>query len=293
MKRLYMDCAIALIITILSLLSCSKPDAGYATYQDEINRFLADSEDGKELFTTVLYPDTPFYIDDTPLIFYKIDSSRRRIEIDISDNPKNIYGFNSVYDAVAAIEDKFFGNYYMIENNDTSLLYNGDAILHRYGYFLKLYSDDYDYHGWRFWGYSATKAFDSLYGSFRNNDGLTFSVEVAQSLPNSGLGNYFVLKNDIPSLPANDSLIYTSSTRDRIFAEQSDYKIGTLNTMLSGAEYMARWKIPPASTKFYHIIVLEGPLDIKVDTTFYADSIHVDTSIFKHGDLAVPYRISL
>lgn len=289
---------IAVVLAVLALVllvaGCDPQDPTYTTYYDEIKSFIMDSEDGRELFTTNIYPEEPFHIDDTLMVLYLFDSIARSIDIDISDKPRDIYGFNSKYEAVARISDKYHGGLYRISDNDTTLYLETEIRLERYAYFLKLYDDGYQYHGWRFWGYAAANASDTLYGTFTSQSGEVFSAAQGDDSPTSGLGNYFILKNNIPRLPLNDSLTYLSDFEDIIFAETADGKIRGLNSITEGLKYKTGWRIPSATSKFYHLITFDGPWTMEYDTT-YIDSVvfYVDTALLKLHDFAIPYKANI
>lgn len=279
---------------LLMSVTCSTPEPTHTTYEDEIRRFVLESEDGVELYATQIYPEDPFYLDDTLQVLYMFGSSERVITVNISSSPRDIYGFNSVYDAVATISDNLSGGLYKIIPGDTVLLYDAEVRLRRYTYFLKLYADDYEYHGWRFWGYSSDGASDTLFGAFTSASGKTFTALPSDSLPDSHLGSYFILKNDIPILPKGDSLTYSSQTQDRIFTETGDGIVKGLNTALNGTIYTVGWRIPSAGSRFFHLITLAGPWTLDIDTLF-SDTvvIRVDTTILKLDDLVLPYKLGI
>jgi hypothetical protein len=137
---------------------CSSPeDPNFTTYDEELKRFITDSEAGRELFATDLYSSDPFTFDTSSgMYYYEVDSVTRKFkQILIAKTPKNIHRhFNNIYDARVELVDAIFGKTYHIDD-DTSFAYRFIDSLTRYAYFVKLYNDNYAYHGWFFWAFSG------------------------------------------------------------------------------------------------------------------------------------------
>ena len=173
----------------------------------------------------------------------------------IATAPHDIYGNNSIYDAVVRGNDNFYGKMYKIVGVDTSLYHPIEINLNRFAYFLKLYPDNYGYHGWRFWGYSVDNLTSVYYGTFTARSGKSFSAYQsgypldANSTLGNRLGFYFITKNEITKLTPGDSLTYQSSLSYRVFAETSDGK----RRYIDMTENEGGWRIPSAGDKFYPV----------------------------------------
>lgn len=276
---------------ILIIAGCGERDVAGIDYDREIRSFIRDSLDGQELFSTDIYPqDSPFSLDETTdLYYYRVDNVERTIAIDFSSEPRDIYPHNDVYDAVASITDNFFGRLYRIRDNDTTLAYNFESKLERYAYFLKLYGNAYEYHGWRFWGYSCLNY--SIDGVFSIDGNGTFPATRSSSLPNFRLGGYYVVKHDIPVLSFGDSLTFSSGFKERIMAEDHNEIIRGLNAVLDGDIYKIGWRIPPASSEFYHLITIDSDVSGYHFREVEGEGGVIDSILVKVGDYAIPYAI--
>jgi hypothetical protein len=266
---------------MLVIVGCGERDVAGIDYDREIRSFIRESLDGKELFSTDIYPqDSPFSLDETSdLYYYRVDNVERTIAIDYSAEPRDIYPHNNVYDAVAAITDNFFGRLYRIRNNDTTLAYNFESKLDRY----------YVYHGWRFWGYSSLNY--SIDGEFSSDGGETFSATRSSSLPNFRLGGYYVVKHDIPVLSSGDSLTFSSGFRERIMAEDQNETVRGLNAVEDGDNYKIGWRIPPASSKYYHLITIDSDVSGYHFREVEGEGGAIDSILVKIGDYVIPYAI--
>ena len=145
-----------IVIFFAGLFSCSDVPVDRVDYMREMRNFINNSLDGKELYSTDLYPeDAPFAMDESgDLYFYRVISVDRSISadsIDLYEPVKDIYPFYDIRDAVIVINDDFIGEIYRIHANDTTLAYKFESSLQRFAYFLKRFGDTYQYHGWRFW----------------------------------------------------------------------------------------------------------------------------------------------
>jgi hypothetical protein len=120
-----------------------------STYAEEMQRFIVDSEDGRELFNPNIFSGRSFYphYDSLHLYFYTIDSSRRSIGISVGNKPVDIFPFESIYDALGTVRDTYYGHLNRVVGNDTVPAYKVTNSLTRYAYFLKLYNDYYEYRG--------------------------------------------------------------------------------------------------------------------------------------------------
>jgi hypothetical protein len=263
------------------------------TYQDELRRFIAFSEDGRELFSVNLFPDGSFYLDDTLHVFFQFDSVSRVYTFGIDSIPRDIYPFTDVYDAVVGILDVFYGNLYRIGDLDTAVHEQVKISIKRYAYFLKLYEDDYEYHGWRFWGYAADNPRITPYGTFVNPGGPVFSAFQADTRPNSSLGYYYIGKNNIPRLSPGASLTYTNSNQDVLFVETSDGKRHGIRTSPDGSDFKCDWAIPSATNRFFRLITIDSPAFMEYDTTYNDTIMYIDSFLVKPPNIVIPFKVNI
>jgi len=292
MKRLLWRIAILSILAMVPVwMGCDEEDDPYITSDDfEITRYLEDSEDGVELYTTSLFPDEPVYIDDSTQIFYEIDSVSRSITIDYGTSGRDFYGYDNIATAVADVDDILFGTAYKIINGDTTEAHPLTDNIARSGYFLKLYNDNYNYRGWRFWGYSSSLIIPR--GTFTVPNLPQFSTDPPETLSGSPSWVYFE-KNQIVALAAGDSITFVCDEAANIFAPGVG-GISGYGPIADGGKYKAGWRLP-ATDQFYHLIYVDMPWVYKVDTTFISNDppvLEIDTAIIKSGDPIVPYKAS-
>jgi hypothetical protein len=283
--------AVVLAMALL-IIACSKPTPTKTTYYDDLIGFIQDSQDGRELFSNDIYPAGQFQLNDLMMAQFSFDSASRSYYPDINKDMIDIYGFRSINTAGVRINDNFYGDIHLITGSDTAV-YPLTIRLVRHAFFLKLYDDAHVYHGWRFWVYGSDCALDeSEIGIFTGVSQNEFGFSQAEApifrTP------YSIEKKGMVRLPLHDSLTYVSQTPDRIFAENNEGVISAFNTFADGSDFKTGWRIPRSTAEFFHLIVIEAPWELVLDT-IYADTtiIAIDTSIEKTGDLIIPYKADI
>jgi len=287
----------------MSLFSCGEMEVDTIDYAREMRNYINNSLDGRELYSTDIYPEEiSFAIDESgDLYLYRVDNVVRVISIDSLDlyePEKYIYPFNYIRDAVAVVDDEFTGYLRRIRGEDTTLAYKFESSLQRFAYFFKMYDDNYQYHGWRFWAYSCLNY--SIDGCFKSYDSsLTFCAiaTAPSSLPNYRLGRYYVQEDDIPKLPLGDSISFWSDYPERLFVRNNSEDLMGINTNLIDGKYRTGWRIPQATNVFYNIITFdsnESGYYFKVDTVSVAgESLVVESTFVKRGDYIIPYKVDI
>lgn len=191
MRLLY----IFLIIVIIGVFSgCEDEiDVPFVIDEDEIARYIADSDLGRALFPTDNYiiDSVPFiYPQDVNAVFvHLIDSLERRIITSFPfenntgsfiDEPFQDFGspFGRTIDAEVEVRDKLYLNTLRIEGIDTTE-YKYAQEIRKYGYFMKLGDDGEKFKGWILRGFNGgtprtaspvTRV--SLYHSIVSNDSI-------------------------------------------------------------------------------------------------------------------------
>jgi len=297
MSKLQGIIRLLMVLFALAVSGCEKnPEITHTTYQEEMISFIADSQEGRELFSQNLYPDSgESFTQSYYKLFYDFDSVKRTYKVDIAEAPHDIYSHNSIYDAVVNVNDYFYGKMSKIVGIDTTIYHPVEINLNRFAYFLKLYTDNYAYHGWRFWGYSVDNLTLLYYGTFTSRSGKSFSAYQSGDLPDSNstlgskLGFYYITKNSITKLPPGDSLTYRTSLSYRTFAETGDGKRRLIE--MNGDE--GGWRMPSSSDKFYRLITLEGPFEFRIDTTGTGPSQVIDTVMIRNSDVIIPFKVDI
>lgn len=302
MNKLKIRVGISIILLGLAIIACDERMVDKVDYIREMNRFINESLDGQELFSTDIYPEEiPFSLDESEdLYFYRVENVSRQIVIDsadLSEPPDTFYDFYDIGDAVATIYDDFSGSIYRIRENDTTLAYGFESYLQRSAYFLKLYGDAYQYHGWRFWGYSTLNYSIDGRLSYDTDENFYATATRWDSIPNNRLGRYYVLKHHIPKLPLGDSITFHSNYWHRIFAENSNEEIlEYLHDPDNGVDNTG-WRVPTASDRFYHLITFDSDTLMsyfRVDTlSVEGDNVVVESTLVKDGDYVIPFAVDI
>lgn len=291
-----------ILIVIAGLLSCGELEVDSIDYVREIRNYINNSLDGKELYATDLYPEeVPFAMDESgDLYYYRVNNVARSISIDSLDlfEPvKIIYPFDYTRDVVAVIDDDFSGEIYRIRDNDTTLAYKFESSLQRFAYFIKMYGDTYQYHGWRFWAYSGLNY--SIDGAFSSDSGKVFYATAVNSasLPNYRLGRFFILDDLIAKLPLGDSVSFSSIYPERIFYRDRSDTIKAFNAVLEEGNYITGWKIPLATDVFFQLITFdsdESGFYFKVDTlSAEGETLVIESTLVKRGDYVIPFKVDI
>ena len=280
-------------VLVLAALACEEKSVASIDYEREINSFIRESLDGREIFSTDLYAQSrPFARDESSdLYYYVINDVQRTVALDIADQPRDIEPFNDVYDAVATIDDEFTGEVYRIRDNDTDLVYMLESKLQRYGYFLKLYGNGYQYHGWRFWGYSSLNY--SIDGQFNSTSGRTFAATAVPITERpGGVGGFYVAVDDISKLPLGDSITFVSDFAERLMAANRDELLIPYSTAEESGRQTVGWTITAASDRLYHLITFDTPGFFRTDTISFTPLV-IESTLVKTGDYVIPFAVDI
>jgi hypothetical protein len=291
-----------LLIVILVLFGwgCEKPTEVHTSYQQDMVNFINNTQEGRELFSFDLYPNRTESFNDQYgfQAFYEIEFGKRSFIVNIGGRA-DMYGFESVFDAIVQINDTLYGKLNRVIGEDTVIFRHFEIAVTRFAYFLKIYTDEYAYHGWRFWGYGVDNIFLKPFGTFLPKSGGSFSayqsgdVLDSKSTLKNKMGFYFVLKNNMVKLPRGDSLTYQSSNRDWLFAEMNDGVRRNIGLTNNGTNYTGGWKTPSGSDKFYRLITFEGPYYERIDTLMIGDELLIYTTRVRNSDVVIPFKVDI
>nr|MBN2277893.1 hypothetical protein [candidate division Zixibacteria bacterium] len=280
----YVLMAVLFSLMVISI-SCSPDDPDKTTYFDEMRSFIEESVDGRELYTINLYPEDSYYADDTLRVMVHIDSTIRYYDCDIDTIPRDIGGFDQILNAVIEIHDFFYGRVDTIGNSDTAFYHYMESWVTRRAYFLKLYDDNYEYHGWRFWGYSCVTTAAAAVGEFKSSGGEAFSTLPPDTMyimyiPHIKFWKYFN-KNNVVIISPKDSIVFTTDQSLNVFPLVGGKVIGSFRTVLSGDKYTTGWRLPSSSEAFFNLFIVDGSWVLDNDST-----------LVKKVDQAIPFKIN-
>jgi len=304
-NKFYNLSMVVFVVFIIMIGGCDKkPTVSSLSYGQEMINYISGTEEGKELFSQDIFPFISEQFKDQQgyLVYYEFDSTKRRFDIGDNDigGPADMYGFADIYDAVVQINDTLYGKINRVIGEDTSFYRYVKIAVTRYAYFLKLYSDDYSYRGWRLWGYGVDNLYPDQYGYFRSSGGDSISafksgdVADVNSLLKNKIGFYFVIKNNMVKLPPGDSLTYINTSRDILFAEKDDAGRHYIHLTSDGSNYSGSWKMPSGTDKFYRLMTLEGSdYYERIDTLNIDGESQVVTLRVRYSDIVIPVKIDI
>lgn len=270
---------ICLIIVQSLLLSCSEPNVYNTTYEDQMKLFLSDSEDGRELFTSDIYSSAAFERSgSSDKYYYVIDSIFSDTTIRIDTIPRDVPPYSDVLTATAEIEHAYFGEIMHIgEAGDSTHAYDYLSIISRTAFFVKIYNDGYQYHGWRFWGYLSKSGDGSMGRTISDGHYIT-------SVSEQGLS--YLLYDTLDVYDKGDSLTYSSNTDDIIFVRTGENTIRGLKTQYSSGKHETGWKIGNTTNPFNRLVFVETPVDYRVDTVSISPLVIDTLKVTSYGYVA-------
>jgi hypothetical protein len=288
MNRSRLTFGLAASVLILIATGCGEKDVSYLTYQDEMIRYITDSRDGREIFTTDLYSKKPFYVkgDTIHQYIYRIDSVKRSTNVEIAKSPRDIYPFTNVYDALASVEDEFFGNMYRLDGADTIFALKVVNVLTRYGYFIKIYGDSHPYKGWQFWGFVGGMAPTTplQFGQ------LTWDTDMKIEVKSPEYKTDYIQEDDFPMISAGTRVTYNGLFDQRFHAEQTEGQVDVFAADQRN-NHRVSWNVPSTADKYYHSILFEEEGYLTYDTTRIGGKIIIDSVLYRDWDFVVPYKI--
>ncbi|UCD64125.1 MAG: hypothetical protein JSW34_01445 [Candidatus Zixiibacteriota bacterium] len=151
----------------LGLFACEEIDVPYVIDEEEIMRYIVESDVGVELFRTdSLLPSNPYVIPDDPDAFYvdRVDSVTRIYDIYIlvdnfgSEDREYIQDFGPpigvTRGAEATVTDNFYIRTIRYEGGDSTVYHMVRPVI-RYGFFVKLGDDNQAFRGWLLMAFSG------------------------------------------------------------------------------------------------------------------------------------------
>ncbi|MBK7140942.1 MAG: hypothetical protein IPH75_02535 [bacterium] len=143
-----------LLITLLG--GCKEKEVPYVVDENEVERYLLETEQGQELFRTegiistdpyTLPADSATYVDSAI-------SHTRLINITLSDGLWEYENLGIIREGLAKVIDTFLVRTRRVKGIDTLITDNRRGFV-RYGHFLKLGNDAQEYVGWVLYGFNG------------------------------------------------------------------------------------------------------------------------------------------
>ncbi|RKX29572.1 MAG: hypothetical protein DRP47_01440 [Candidatus Zixiibacteriota bacterium] len=180
------------LVCFLTFIGCEEKEVSYVRDSDIIERYIYETEEGRDLFRT----DNLFLEDEYTIPFdsavYKmvVDSIQRSIELELfvdtakydsigrfwyrATHEYSTPTLNGLYwDAEAIVDDRFFIRTLRVTDLDTAETAY-ERLVTRYGYFVKVGDDSKPYLGWKLWGYNGGAPASPAMMEVRSEDGVVF-----------------------------------------------------------------------------------------------------------------------
>ncbi len=159
-----------LVALVLTLSGCKEQDVPYVIDENEIERYILETEQGQELFRTEGLIATNPYILPADSATYKdsVLSHSRITTVTLADGLYDYPNLGLIAEALARVVDTYLVRTVRIKGNDTLTTDNKRGFV-RYGHFLKLGSDAQEYVGWVLYGFNG----------FGNQSGDELSIRLA------------------------------------------------------------------------------------------------------------------
>lgn len=291
--------AIAAAFTLLLSSGCDEEESFASYYVDQLSLYIEEDIDGREIFSNDVYSTNPFIIDESGVrYFYKIDSTKRNNYIQAIVFPDSALDFAPYTDikyAVVPVLDAYWGSLHKIEiGGDTAFCSAMTSLITRKGLFLKLYSDTYQYHGWRFWGYwsesDAPNETRTLTGPTLSG---TKTLHIgggnlsATSLPTQVRAYFYY--DTLPVFRAGQTMQFYSNDPDIISVRISQDSIKAFRAAPDGMGFTIDWKSHSSGDPFNKLLLVEEPWYFDVDTIDYNIPI-VESTLVKYDDYVVFYK---
>ena len=306
-----------LIVILVGLFwGCEEePEMYHIYHQDEISRYLAETEEGRDLFRIDnLFAGDTFTIplDDSAYYRILVDSVQRTMEFLVTPDSvlKDFDGLSLKRDAEVIIDDIFHTRTLRITPADTSETREARAVT-RYAYFRKIGDDSRPYVGWKLYGYNPGSPKGAVRVTVRTEGGSEFPGDTVawpydryrylahHTLPGGGEftqweeSRYkYIELSGIANIGDGSRLVINT----RGVANRSYYQLmsaatdgGWRNSVAhrpDSGHYLDTLKTPANNQRLWNLIFLQEYWRVRIPGGTGSDSM----AVYSHG-WCVPYRV--
>lgn len=278
--------AIGTLVTVILggvlLSGCKEKDVPYIVDSEEIENYIKQSDDAKDLFRAagLLTPGTYSLTLGGPTFTDSLISSKRRFDIWVSDTAWDMGSYGKVRVANAKVIDELVVRTVRRSGTD-SLVNQRTRSLEREGVFWKLGDDSEPYVGWLLWGIVGEPASGSavlvqtIVGRYR----LDTLMKAADTTRDGA--RYFRLREAMPSTIAGDQFGVTLTSTPHLYplissVNNSGYFTSPVPPADSG-RFSTTVTLPSTYTKLFDIALIQ----------FVNDSLGTTSA----NPIFVPYKI--
>jgi hypothetical protein len=261
-------CSSLLLLAILAP-GCKEKDVPYVVDENEVERYILETEQGQELFrTTGIVVTDPYTLPaDSATYRDSVLSHTRLMTITLSDGLWEYSGLGVLREGLARVIDTFVVQSRRIKGIDTTITSNKRGFV-RYGYFLKLGNDAQEYVGWVLYGFNGfgSPSADEL------NIKLAWPGQAPTNLDNSlytfilkdsllkQLGPAYIRLTDLKTATKNINM--TAEIRNRfrpvmtLEAANNSWVNSAMSSTATVNLYRDTLLIPTTANRLYNLIVL-------------------------------------
>ncbi len=267
-KLPWLLCSSLLLLTILAP-GCKEKDVPYVVDENEVERYLLETEQGQELFrTTGIVVTDPYTLPaDSATYQDSVISHARLITITLGDGLQDYSGLGLLREGLVRVTDTFVVQTRRVKGIDTTDTSNKRGFV-RYGYFLKLGNDAQEYVGWVLYGFNGfgSPSADEL------NIKLAWSGQAQARFDNSlytnslkdatlsQLGPAYIKLTDMKSATKNINIAAEVRNRFRPVMTFEAANNSWVNSAMSSTTTVDLYRdtllIPSTANRLYNLIVL-------------------------------------
>jgi hypothetical protein len=212
------------------------------------------------------------------------------------DGGINIEPYENVSHGIIRVRDYFYGRLNVIKPGESAVkCADMTSLITRKAFFVKIYPDEYEYLGWRFWGFwsESTKGDDSRMisgpgiGGPMNLfvSGKPYHIGVS---PHEVFDYYFY--DTVKVFNSGSVLQYQSDSADIISVRIDSDSILAVKAEYNGSKYVAQWNTPASGDPFNKLLLIEAPWEFQVDTVDFNEPVEVESTLVKYDDYVVFYK---
>lgn len=260
------------MVLIFGAFGCNEKEVPFVVDEDEIERYLAETEDGRELFRVngIISPNPYLFPGDGAMYRDSALSHVRRVNVTLSDGLIDYGSLGYLREGLAQVLDTFVVRTIRTKGLNTDTTENKRGFV-RYGYFLKLGGDNQAYVGWVLYGFNG----------FGSRSGDVLNIRLAWP----GM-----------SMTGFDHRLYPDSLVDPVLVQLAPgyVKLSEFKTAAEGVSVAAE-----VTNRFQLILTSEGPGNTFVNsamsptatTNFYVDTLSAPSPTSRLYNLIVLHMI--
>lgn len=260
------------ILMLTAGYGCNPKDVPVIIDEDELLRYMNETEDGRELFRTDgLIPSSPYQTPvDNAIWSDSVLAHKRVISVNASDGEADYGSLGFLREGVVLVNDQFTVETTRLFPDSTVVDTTVRTVL-RDAFFLKLGGDSRPFVGWLMWGYNGIgEAFLPVNVWMRPDTSQLFFGDKSPNTINGKLlrvGGPFIALTDIRALGDGESIVCSTATANSqtpvrtyqvlTFAEGSGFAVSGMK-QIDRMRYIDTISTPTANPRLWNIIYFQS-----------------------------------